>query len=634
MFVTFYSYKGGVGRTLALVNVAYLLATDREEPCRVLIWDFDLEAPGVAHLLPPKWGAHRLGFVDFVDRYCSEIQIPPISEYIHRTESENIDILPAGFVDEKYSSKLERINWQVLYERKRGYDLLESVKNSIENLEPRYDYILIDARTGYSDVGGICLQQLPTLVILMFRLNSQNLEGTAKTFLALSEFSKRTKKRLDVIPVISPTWPFATTEANQFIKRARTVFKPSRPLQISFDANLTLGEKIIVKDRHKYEIRPRTIDDYERVARRIRQQNLTDPFTMIQMSEEKQEAEQNDEAFAITCALVDRRPDRWKYWSLWTQIANKLPSQDKVLAFVEGHLTRNPRLAKAFVARARLHWTKWKEKVELLSHAIREDPDFELAYLDRGRALFREGQYRDALTDFNKYVSLAPKSNGEMSRGLCYLLLRDYANAEKDFRSLIESNPNDVSSHFHLALTKLISGDFNEAQSECERALELDPNDENAKLVLIHVFARARQPDRARVVLDEMISSDQNRVGSLLNLAEACVALEDSDRARSLIDRAMKTGRRLTGHQIIADLLRHFCNKLQGIKDEELEGKVLRVPQIKQKMLRSLDWRFIELRSFLLYPGEDSKLTQSMRQDLLNLVESYENVPIGVQYTL
>ena len=41
---TFYSYKGGVGRSMALVNVAALLSKWNR---RVLIIDWDLEAPGV-----------------------------------------------------------------------------------------------------------------------------------------------------------------------------------------------------------------------------------------------------------------------------------------------------------------------------------------------------------------------------------------------------------------------------------------------------------------------------------------------------------------------------------------------------------------------------------------------------------
>jgi MinD-like ATPase involved in chromosome partitioning or flagellar assembly len=40
---TFYSYKGGVGRTMALANVAALLSRSS----RVLVIDWDLEAPGV-----------------------------------------------------------------------------------------------------------------------------------------------------------------------------------------------------------------------------------------------------------------------------------------------------------------------------------------------------------------------------------------------------------------------------------------------------------------------------------------------------------------------------------------------------------------------------------------------------------
>jgi MinD-like ATPase involved in chromosome partitioning or flagellar assembly len=42
--VTFYSYKGGVGRSMALANVAVLLA---RRSLKVLAVDWDLEAPGL-----------------------------------------------------------------------------------------------------------------------------------------------------------------------------------------------------------------------------------------------------------------------------------------------------------------------------------------------------------------------------------------------------------------------------------------------------------------------------------------------------------------------------------------------------------------------------------------------------------
>lgn len=48
--VTFYSYKGGVGRTFALANVAVLLAKRGK---RVLLMDWDLEAPGLHRYFKP-----------------------------------------------------------------------------------------------------------------------------------------------------------------------------------------------------------------------------------------------------------------------------------------------------------------------------------------------------------------------------------------------------------------------------------------------------------------------------------------------------------------------------------------------------------------------------------------------------
>jgi MinD-like ATPase involved in chromosome partitioning or flagellar assembly len=46
--ITFYSYKGGTGRSMALANVAHILAWRIAAPGkRVLAIDWDLEAPGL-----------------------------------------------------------------------------------------------------------------------------------------------------------------------------------------------------------------------------------------------------------------------------------------------------------------------------------------------------------------------------------------------------------------------------------------------------------------------------------------------------------------------------------------------------------------------------------------------------------
>ena len=51
--ITFYSYKGGTGRSMALANVAWILASNGK---RVLVVDWDLEAPGLHEYFRPFLG--------------------------------------------------------------------------------------------------------------------------------------------------------------------------------------------------------------------------------------------------------------------------------------------------------------------------------------------------------------------------------------------------------------------------------------------------------------------------------------------------------------------------------------------------------------------------------------------------
>ena len=48
MIVTFYSYRGGVGRSMAMANVGEILA---DMGYRVIVCDWDLEAPGLERYL-------------------------------------------------------------------------------------------------------------------------------------------------------------------------------------------------------------------------------------------------------------------------------------------------------------------------------------------------------------------------------------------------------------------------------------------------------------------------------------------------------------------------------------------------------------------------------------------------------
>jgi nitrogenase subunit NifH len=82
--VTFYSFKGGTGRSMALVNVAVDLANRGRT---VLIVDFDLEAPGLDTFRLGDRSRSSLGVVDYVGRYITTGEPPRLDEYVYETHS-------------------------------------------------------------------------------------------------------------------------------------------------------------------------------------------------------------------------------------------------------------------------------------------------------------------------------------------------------------------------------------------------------------------------------------------------------------------------------------------------------------------------------------------------------------------
>jgi cellulose biosynthesis protein BcsQ len=71
--VTFYSFKGGTGRTMALANVAWILAASGK---RVLMVDWDLESPGLSRyfnpFLPPEAVRDTPGVIDLIREFDTE----------------------------------------------------------------------------------------------------------------------------------------------------------------------------------------------------------------------------------------------------------------------------------------------------------------------------------------------------------------------------------------------------------------------------------------------------------------------------------------------------------------------------------------------------------------------------------
>ncbi len=172
--ITFYSYKGGVGRTFLLANVA---ATLRQWGARVLCVDWDLEAPGLHHYLAPSAGPDK-GLIDVVEGFVEgeslrwRDAIRPGPKLTRSSEEGRLDLLLAGAA-EGYGRRVQAMDWRALYQNGLG-DAIEQMR---EEWRSTYDFVLVDSRTGLSDLAGICTIQLPDQLVLVGTASQQSIDG-------------------------------------------------------------------------------------------------------------------------------------------------------------------------------------------------------------------------------------------------------------------------------------------------------------------------------------------------------------------------------------------------------------------------------------------------------------------------
>lgn len=184
--IAFYSFKGGVGRTLHLAAyVLALLERAREvnQEVKILVIDSDLEAPGLTY-----WQAHEkqqatLSFIDFLEIYqypttSLENVFSVVAQEIKKTaKQENrstLYFLPA-FLEEE-----DMLDTPILPENLvRNPQGTWEVGNVIHRLGKalEVDYIFVDLRAGLSEISSPLLFDPRIQRFLVTTLNDQSFKG-------------------------------------------------------------------------------------------------------------------------------------------------------------------------------------------------------------------------------------------------------------------------------------------------------------------------------------------------------------------------------------------------------------------------------------------------------------------------
>ena len=252
-FVTFYSYKGGVGRSMALANVASWLVTVAKK--RVLAIDFDLEAPGLAYYFAQSGlldadPTDAPGLVELLTAYRRSGAVPSLSDYVIQGPEQlgggRLDFLPAGAHQRLgYGDDLAALDWTALYESGFGFELMEHLRVAIaDGYQP--DIVLLDSRTGLHGIGAIATQQLPDVVVLLFSLNAQNVAGTARVLENIEEnvFGPDTGRTIQTLLVASPVYEPGLPEASEAIERAEKALGSEVDARVPFSSAGVYGETV------------------------------------------------------------------------------------------------------------------------------------------------------------------------------------------------------------------------------------------------------------------------------------------------------------------------------------------------------------------------------------------------------
>lgn len=188
--ITFYSYKGGAGRTMALANIAQRLASAPHPAQPILMIDWDLEAPSLHHYFDCKLdgpGVLEL-FQSCQDTLSRQRGAPPRDpeglaravldqlpwrNYICRADPGNaLYLMRAGCQDDSYGERLAGLRWAELF-----HQCPALFRCFAQELSRHFRYVLIDAHAGRNDTTGICTALLPQKLVLVFTPERGSIDG-------------------------------------------------------------------------------------------------------------------------------------------------------------------------------------------------------------------------------------------------------------------------------------------------------------------------------------------------------------------------------------------------------------------------------------------------------------------------
>ena len=458
-WVTFYSYKGGVGRSLCLANVAALLA---QQGRRVVLIDFDLEAPGLDSF--PEFDSIRSkpGVVEYTDDFLTTKRMPEVSKYVHRCPFDKsgegeIWLMPSGDKgSSSYNRQREQLNWEKMYSDGIGEPFVNHWKGAIEDYcNP--DFVFIDSRTGLTDVGGICTLHFPDLVVLLFSLNEQNLNGTHAVMETIRKSDDQVQPQIMLVATPVPNFREPHDLLSERLKKARELFGTEITHQVHYSPRAALEEKMtVLEDSANHSI---TTHDYTKIRNAIRRRNEVGIDQALKQAQELEDSFDLEQIRQQREVLRENYSDRSEALVEIARLSRPLDELDAYESALRDAVDRNPGNFKAF---------------NLLRNFLR----------DSGR--HKEFVELSKRVAENETLSFESKSTIYDSMAASAMKIGDFESAIQGYEADLESEADDV-----IGLTGRLAGQFNlaEAKRRATREISTDQNWEEIATLFTRVFS-------------------------------------------------------------------------------------------------------------------------------------------------
>lgn len=225
-----FSFKGGVGRTTVAAATGLALARHGH---RVVLADLDLEAPGLASMFLGPEDDHT-GVIDFLIEKPVQEKNWRLRESLYSVTDPlllgdagvTLRLLPVGCVDDHYLQKLSRVDVQNLAEGHLSQILHELLLELNAEVPGGLDFILLDARAGFHELGALALCELAHAAVVFGIHSTQSWAGLELVVQRLARPEQEQGIPIILVHALAPLveQPGGEVERTQFVERAYDLF--------------------------------------------------------------------------------------------------------------------------------------------------------------------------------------------------------------------------------------------------------------------------------------------------------------------------------------------------------------------------------------------------------------------------